>query len=587
MDCHSQEELLLPVRADEIRVLLMGNPNVGKSVVFSKLTNKEVLSANYTGTTVGFTSGKTEYRGQVISLIDVPGTYSLESTSPAEEVAINMLGEGAHLILCVLDGTNLERNLNLALQLKQCDIPIVFAVNFLDIAEREGISIDTTALARELDAPVLPIIAIRNQGLQEVLDQVVKTASIELKSCKPDGKPQKEQWQEISRIVDKVLRVEERQPTFRQRLGDWMLRPMPGLPIALLVLLVALGLVVGGGKALRAVFFLPVTHDLIVPAIKSFVALFVTEGLLFNILVGEYGVLVKMIEWPFALILPYIFLFYIVLAFMEDSGYMPRLGVLLDRTLRSMGLQGGNVVPLFMGYGCAVPAILGTRAATTYKERLIVATLVSLAIPCASQTGAFVALLGERSITVLILMLIISFGALVVAGNIMGRIIPGKIDPMLLEIPNLLLPDRKAITRKIWLRTKNFMVDAQLPLFFGIALAALMVETGALEVFGEYIKPLVSGWMGLPPEASLALVLGIIRRELGVLPLLEMDLTTLQLLVGSVVALFYVPCLAVFGVLFKEFGVKVAVYIVVLTITSAFFFAGLINQVGSLLLGFF
>ncbi|QGG46629.1 ferrous iron transporter B [Heliorestis convoluta] len=587
MDCHSQDESVVPVRSDEIRVLLMGNPNVGKSVIFSKLTNKEVLSANYTGTTVGFTSGKTEHRGQSISIIDVPGTYSLETTSPAEEVAIEMLGEGAHVVLCVLDGTNLERNLNLALQLQQCSIPIVFAVNFMDVAERQGITIDTEALSRELGAPVLPMIAIRNIGLKEVLDQILKVASRELKSCQPGVIPQEERWKEIGRIAEKVQRVDHRHPTFQERLGDWMLLPMPGLPIAFLVLLIALGLVVGGGKALRAVFFLPVTHDIIVPAIKAFVSLFVTEGLVFNLLVGEYGVLVKMVEWPFALILPYIFLFYIVLAFLEDSGYMPRLGVLLDRTLRSMGLQGGNIVPLFMGYGCAAPAILGTRAATTYKERIIVATLVSLAIPCASQTGAFVALLGERSITVLLMMFAISLFTLIVAGNIMGRLIPGKIDPMLLEIPNLLLPDGKAVTRKIWLRTKNFMVDAQVPLFFGIALAALMVETGALESFGEFIKPLVSGWLGLPQEASLALVLGIIRRELGVLPLLEMDLTTLQLLVGSVVALFYVPCLAVFAVLFKEFGIKVAIFIAGLTIFSAFFFAGIVNQIGTQIVNLF
>ena len=277
--------------------------------------------------------------------------------------------------------------------------------------------------------------------------------------------------------------------------------------------------------------------------------------------------------------LPYVFLFYIVLSFLEDSGYFPRLGILLDAILRRLGIQGGNIVPFIMGYGCAVPAILGTRASTSPKERLIVASLVSLAVPCVAQTGAFIALLGDVSVAVLILMYLMSFGSIFLGGFLLNKMIPGKISPILLEVPNLLKPEPRVLLKKIWIRTKQFMIEAEVPMVIAIGFAALVVETGFLNSISHYIDPLVVNWLGLPTEASLALILGIIRRELAVLPLIELELSTLQLLVGSVVALYYLPCLSVVAVLIKEFGFKVASFISVSTIFIALFVAGLINQV--------
>ncbi|HEY4544637.1 MAG TPA: nucleoside recognition domain-containing protein, partial [Tissierellaceae bacterium] len=237
-----------------------------------------------------------------------------------------------------------------------------------------------------------------------------------------------------------------------------------------------------------------------------------------------------------------------------------------------------------MGYGCAVPAILGTRAATTYKERIIVATLVSFAIPCASQTGAFIALLGDRSILALILVYLISFLIMIVVGAVMNKIIPGKSQPMLLEVPNLLLPDKDAFKKKLKLRMKHFLFDAEGPMLIGILIASIVAETGILNTFSVWISPIVEGFLGLPKEASLSLLLGIIRRELAVLPLLELNLTTLQLLVGSVMALLYLPCLSVFGVLIEEFSLKVALLIAIFTTTSAFLLGGFINFFGQFIL---
>jgi ferrous iron transport protein B len=581
MQCHGPEQAQI-LNPAEVRILLMGNPNVGKSVIFSKLTGMDVLAANYIGTTISYTYGNFNLGSRKGVLIDVPGTYSLEdATSPAEETAVNMLKDGASAVICVLDATNLERNLNLALQVQQTGLPVVFAINLTDVASAQGVSIDAETLSQELGAPVIATVATRNKGLRELLELAWKVAH---SSAPAPIKPlsRQERWQKAVKIASLVQTQEYRQPTFWERMGELTLRPIPGLPIAALVLLATLGLVVGGGKAIRGALLLPLLNNHYVPFITRLITGLLGEGVIRNILVGDYGVLIKGIEWPFALILPYVILFYITLSILEDTGYMPRLGVLVDGILRKIGIQGGTIVPMIMGYGCAVPAILGTRASTSYKERIMVTTLVSLSVPCVAQTGAFIYLLGERSIIALIGVYLFSLAAMLVTGIVMNRVVKGKVDPMLLEIPNLLKPDPAALGKKIWLRTRHFMMEAEVPMLLGIAFAALVVETGFLDSISAYIAPLVTGWLGLPQEASIGLMLGIIRRELAVLPLLELNLSTFQLFVGALVALFYVPCLSVFAVIIKEFNLKTALLIGVFTLFMAFFIAGMVNQVGQL-----
>lgn len=580
MNCHTTSELI-KIGEDEYKILLMGNPNVGKSVVFSKLTGLDVLTANYSGTTVTFTAGKIAYKNINATLVDVPGVYSLEPTSEAEEVAIDILNEGGDAVICVLDATNLERNLNFAHQLLEYPIPVIFALNLMDVAERQGITIDVDMLEKELGAPVIPTVAVRNIGLKKLLIKVQEKLN-NSRRRQPKKLTQEERWIEVGRIVQKVQKVEHKHPTFWDKLGDITIHPFTGIPIAFIVMALSLGAVVGGGKALRAFILLPLVHGLIIPRIIAFVSLFISEGMLFNVLVGDYGVLVKGIEWPFALVMPYVILFYIVLSILEDTGYLPRIGVLVDGTLRRIGVQGGNIVPFIMGYGCAIPAILGSRALTSKKERLIVTGLVSLAVPCAAQTGAFVALLGDRSIWALISVYIISVIGIVIGGYALNKMIPGSVDPMLLEIPMLLKPNKEALIKKIWIRTKHFIMDAELPMLLGIGIAAIIAETGLINIIGDFAKPLVTGWLGLPGEATLGLMLGIIRRELAVLPLLELDLSTIQLVVGSTVALFYLPCLSVFSITVKEYGLKIASIIGVSTLIIAFVIGGLINQVANL-----
>ncbi|NLJ58982.1 MAG: ferrous iron transporter B [Tissierellia bacterium] len=568
---------------DEKKILLMGNPNVGKSVIFHKLTGMEVEISNYAGTTVGFTKSKIKLDGEEIDFIDVPGTYSLESTSEAEDVAVKFMESNPTAIVCVLDSTYLERNLKLALQIKGYNIPMLFVLNLIDVSERQGIHIDIDLLEKELGSKVIPAVAVKDKGIDKIRQELSRILKEEKTTKVVEEKLSNEElWKMASDITNKVQKTVKVEKNILEKLGDKTIQPFPGIPIAIVILLLSLGLVVGVGKALRSFILLPFITDLYTPFMTNIVSRFVDAGILRNILVGEFGILIKGIEWPFALILPYVFLFYLVISFLEDSGYLPRIGVLMDAVLSRLGVQGGSMIPLLLGYGCAVPAIISTRSATSKKERLIVTLMISFGIPCVSQTGAFISLLGDYSILMLIAVYLISFLVIVAVSKFADKAIKGKTDPMVIEIPNLLIPERKSYFRKLKMRMKHFFYDAEVPMLMGVILAAIVVETGILIRVSEWIEPLVVNWLGLPKEASLSLILGIIRRELAVLPLLEMNLNGLQMFVGSVVALFYIPCLSVVAILIQEFNLKTALTIGLATIVSALTFGGIINQIGLL-----
>lgn len=580
--CHDVQ-VDLRVDHDPNRILLMGNPNVGKSVFFSQLTGLDVISSNFVGTTVTYTEGTIELGGEKYTLIDVPGTYSLEATSEAEEVAVQFVSSNPRAILCVLDATNLERNIKLGLEIQRYNVPIVYALNMVDVAKRHGLEIDIEKLSKELGAPVVPTVAVKGEGFDELKKELTKLVNRPGASPRFTGS-ELAAWRRAKEIVGRVRKQASGELSFLDRLGEAMLRPWPGIPIALLVILLSLGAIVGGGKALRAALLLPLVNDILVPFFKNLFASFIPEGTLLNVLIGEFGIFVIGFEWIIALILPYVFLFYVVFSFLEDSGFLPRLSVLFDGIMRKMGVQGGSMITILLGYGCAVPAIIGSRTATTKKERIMISAAVCFAVPCISQTGALISLFASFSPILLVLMLLLSFVIMFTVSFILGRVLKGEVDPMVIEVPNLLMPNPKAYAKKLMLRMKGFLVDAEGPMLVSIIIAATLKETGLLELIAVYLEPIVSGWLGLPKDAVVALILGVVRREMAVAPLLAIEgLTALQAFVGGTVALLYLPCLSVFGILAKEFNARFAVAIGLVTTTTAFLVAGIINQVAQLL----
>jgi len=571
------------------KILLMGNPNVGKSVFFTMLTGINAVSSNYTGTTVSFLEGNFTVGKDTYTLIDVPGTYSLKPTSEAETTATQFLQAGASAVICVLDATNLERNLCLALEMRKYNIPTVYVLNMLDVANRQGIEINEKLLSLELSAPVVKTVAVKKQGVDELKAQLEKvladaTPAVSCSNCTNCPRNCNDNWVTAKEIAQKASRKNNAKPSFTDRFGDAMIRPFPGLIIALLACALLIGFVVGGGIGIRAIIFRPLVDSAIVPFFRFVFESFVPEGMILNILIGEFGIFVISFEWIVALIFPYVLMFYIAFSFFEDSGYLPRLSVLFDNIMRKLGMQGGSLVYVLMGLGCAVPAILSSRAATSRRERLIVTAAICFAVPCMSQTGALIALFAGFYWWMMPLMLLFTFMVFATAAFIAGKLIKGKTDPLLLEIPNFLIPSPKSLARKIMIRMKHFLADAQGPMMVAIVVAAVLAESGLLNTIAVHAQPLVSSWLGLPAEAVVGLILGIVRREMSVAPLIALDLMPLQAFVAGVVSLLYLPCLSVVAILTKEFKLKVAAILAVSTIVVALLVGGIINQIGQLFL---
>ncbi len=587
-------------------ILLMGLPNVGKSALFNRLTGLNAQVANYGGTTVELASGTIALKQGDFNLIDVPGTYSLEASCDAERVAVDLLQAGKisskgklhchsqgsikgelqrpSAVLYVLDANNLVSSLYLLMQVLEYNLPTVVALNRNDLANEKGYQVDVKALEKEIGVPVVTTLAVKGTGVEE-LKEALGQISLKSKTSKKERAVKPPEWRRIEDLSQRIItRHGPTTTNFRQKLGGLLVKPWPGLPIAFLVICMILLAVVGLGMGLRQFVLLPFFNTFVFPHIENLVSNITQPGLLQNVLIGNYGFLIKGIEWPFALVLPYIISFYITLSLLEDSGYMPRLGVLFDGLFKRIGLQGTGIIPLLLGYGCAIPAILSTRALNQRKQRLIITTMICLAVPCISQTGAFISLLAAASVPVMIAVFALSFFSMIIVATIMNRLVKGPPPETLIEIPELLVPRLSSVMKKMWFSVKQFIRDGAFPMIAGVAIAALLYETGLMASLGQLMSPVVVGFLGLPPEAAVPLMLGILRRELTVLPLMEMDLTVLQLFVGASVALFYVPCIAVIASLFREFGFRLSIGILLLTTVGAFAVGGAIYQFASLIM---
>ena len=582
MSCH-EIKADQSVLAKPNKILLMGNPNVGKSIFFTELTGVHAMSSNYAGTTVTFTEGRFDVGGKEYTLIDVPGTYSIVPTSEAEAVARRFMESGAKAVICVLDASNLERNLRLAMELTQYDIPIIYAINMMDVAARHGVAIDVHKLEKDLGAPVVKTVAVKGRGLDELVRRLgillKETEGCDFENCqKCGGCP----WAAAKEISKRATSKTHSAPSFLDKLGTSMMKPMPGLPIALLVMALTIGVVVFGGRGLRAGLLLPLVNGVIVPFFRMIFSAVLAEGVFQNILIGEFGIFVISFEWVVALIFPYVLMFYVAFTFLEDTGFLPRISVLFDGIMRKLGAQGGSLIHVLMGYGCAVPAIISTRAATSRKERMVISAAICFAVPCISQSGALISLLAGYAWWMMPAMIAFSILVFVSVTLVVGKVVKGKVDPLIIEVPNLLIPTAKSYGRKLLTRMKHFLKDAQFPMMIAIAIAALLAESGILAIIANVAQPLVSGWLGLPAEAVTALILGIVRREMSVAPLLALDLTPLQAFVGGAVSLLYLPCLSVFAILAKEFKAKVAIAFTLSTIGLALLVGGIINHIGLL-----
>ena len=609
-----------------IHVALVGNPNVGKSVIFNYLTNSYVDVSNYPGTTIDVSRGliKLSEKEQAnisynFELVDTPGIYSVSNLCEEETAARDFILT-ADIIVNVLSAVSLNRDLFLCKQLADMGKPMIAVLNQFDEVRKRNLDIDTVSLSEYLGLEILEASAIKKQGLAElkeivinfadnakirpgkiskaidnysapyqelVLDRatalLIAEADADLAKKNDILLPQeassrrKEIYdirnQEVEELVSEY--VTELNLTWTDHLGDLILNPVIGSLIATVIVYSFLFLFLGSFVAGTIVDFLEQSvfkayYEPFVRNIVSFVFpieastmsnLVFTKPLtaIGTLLAGDYGILTLTITYLYALLMPLVLGFYFGLALLEDSGYLPRLAVLTDGVLSSLGMNGRAVIPLILGGGCVTMATVTTRLLSTEKEKLITMALLGLTIPCSAQLGVIQGLLtniggfvpwliwGGTLLTVFI-----------ITGYVMNKLVPGDCGHFISDIPPLRLPELNNVFQKTWTRSKIFLDEATPAFFTAAALVASLQITGLLQGIIDFCEPLMHSILLLPKEVTLSFILGMVRRDFGAFGLMDIALSSSQLITVCVVLTLFVPCIATVAVMVKEKNLKTA-----------------------------
>jgi len=544
-----------------MKILLMGNPNVGKSALFSRLTGTSIIASNYPGTTVEFTEGQLRLGKEQAQIIDVPGTYSLDPTSKAEEVAVEMLKQG-DLVINVVDATNLERNLNLTLQLLEKGLPVIVALNMWDDARHRGINIDVARLERLLGVPVAPTVGVTGEGIKEMVELIPQAAAPQIAWVNDS-----ERWARVGDIVSQVQSLSHRHHTWRERLEDVSSHPAGGAILAILVLFASFWVIRLIGEGVISYITDPFFERLWAPLLMKLSAVLGPGSIWHSILIGKlidgqidylqsFGLLSTGLYIEFGVVIPYILSFYLVLGILEDVGYLPRLAVLADTMLHRLGLHGYAIIPTILGLGCNVPAVMATRILESRKQRFIAATLISIAVPCAALQAMIIGLVGQQGWQYVFMVYGTLFLTWVVIGLILNRTVKGFSPELLVEIPPYRFPPWRVVGEKLWLRIYGFIREA-LPIVLGAVLAVNILYTvGVFDFVASVTAPVVSGLLGLPKETVVALAIGFVRKDVAVGMLAPLGLTPQQLVISSTVLAMLFPCVATFAILARELGWK-------------------------------
>jgi len=583
--CHGCEvEINVPAGAK--RIVLAGNPNSGKSVFFNELTGMYVDVSNYPGTTLDISYGKLD-RDVVI---DTPGVYGISSFNDEEKVARDVILT-ADLVINVVNAVFLERDLFLTQQIIDTGVPVVVALNMVDEAELQGLIIDYKLMSSLLGVPVIPTIAVKKKGIEE-LKAMLSQASTGVTDPDLESKLQEmtnrvgsrgeallilegdsviaerhgvepmdlreeiylKRRQRVNEVIELIVKDSNKKSIFLNSLSRLMIRPLTGIPILLVALFFMyeiIGVFVAGT-------IVGITEETIilgyyVPFIRGFISQFISEeSIIWTILVGEFGVLTMTVTYILGLLLPLVAGFYFFLSLFEDSGYLPRIATLVDRLLTKIGLNGRAVIPLILGFGCVTMAIITTRLLGSEREQRIATFLLAVAIPCSAQLAVIVAMLAGLGMNYVILYSLIIFTVLVLMGTWMNNLMKGKSSDLLIDIPPLRLPRLDNIIRKTTIKTYHFLKEA-FPLFaIGAFIISVFQISGILAALQNLLAPLTVNWLGLPKESANFFVMGVIRRDFGAVGLSELALTPMQTIVALVTITLFVPCIASMLVIWKE-----------------------------------
>jgi ferrous iron transport protein B len=609
-----------------MRFVLAGQPNSGKSSIFNSVAGYRSATANFPKSSVSFTVTKALIAGREVEVVDLPGIYSLtsseESAGPAERY---LLDESYDLIIDVVDASRLGRSLELTLQLIELGRPMIVALNMMDEARRRGIEVDREELSKRLGVPVVTTISRLGRGLKKLFrdslrqasfaeppqplkyDREVEDAIRRVETTIDGGKPvpgvptrfvatkllesdphvssrvfgqrpelagqvaavadrleQAHGWtpdQVVSgsrhavahAIEDRVVIHQRPKLGWREHADRLLLNQWTGGPLMVLILAGFFWVVFGVGQRVEA------------PLVEAFNRLQASVAAQFpagSLVATVADGLVMGLAGGVAIVLPYLLPFLVGLAILEDTGYLPRLAYILDSFMHRIGLHGKSVLPMILGYGCSVPAIMSTRILESEKDRKITAALASF-IPCSARTvvifGLVAAYMGPLWALAIYLLNIV---VIVFLGTIMAKQIKGASPGLVLEIPDLSLPDLRTLTAKTWLTLKEFITIAWPLLIVSSIVLGVLEWARAAEPINAVLSPLTVWLLGLPAAVGMTLVFGVLRKELTLVMLVQAlgttevntVMSTGQLLTFTLFVVFYVPCIATIAVLAKQMG---------------------------------
>lgn len=634
-------------------ILLIGNPNVGKSALFGLLTGKYVTVSNYPGTTVEVTYGNAVLNKTRSLVIDTPGVNSLVPMSEDERVTRDMLlTDRSGVIIQVADAKNLRRGLLITIQLAEMEVPFLLDLNMDDEARSRGIVVDQERLSEILGIEVVKTVATRRTGIDRLLkslssprrsaltvryDDAIEGGVRDIVALLPEapiakralalmllsGDASLNSWlharlpghtiaaidkirqdvqakfhnslgylinhqrlKKADEILDPVVTHHEagKGSQFAFHLGAWSMHPIYGLPVLAIVLYLVYQFV-GVWGAGDAVGFLEETvfGEYLNPWAEKIVGFLVPVPLIQELLVGDYGLITMALTYAIAIVLPIVGFFFIAFGILEDSGYLPRLAVMVNRIFKIMGLNGKAVLPMVLGLGCDTMATLTTRILETKKERILVTLLLALGVPCSAQLGVILGMVAGLSGLATAIWIGTIVLVMLLVGYLAAKVVPGEPSDFVLELPPIRVPQLSNILVKTLARVEWYLKEA-VPLFMlGTFILFVGHKVGALDYLQQITDPLVVGILGLPSKAAEAFVIGFLRRDYGAagLFMLAKDglMDPIQIVVSLVVITLFVPCIANFFMMVKERGMKAALYMVAFIFPFAFAVGGVLNWI--------
>jgi len=630
------------------KVVLVGTPNVGKSVIFANLTHRYATVSNYPGTTVEIMRGNGRLNGRDFEVLDTPGMFSLLPITEEERVARAVLmNEDPASVVHVVDAKNLDRMLHLTLQLIEAGLPVVLDLNLLDEADKLGLAIECEALEDQLGVPVVATVATDGRGMEALehaaasakagnrrvvsygdtmenaisqLEELIPSepgisrralallllqddpdafalacdrgcAEIAIHEIVDEAKRRHDQplayvitlaRQEVTTaLMDAATTTVRRQaPAFRERLSRIMMHPLFGIPILLAVMYGFFELVGVFGAQIAVDFLENDVFGLYInPAVTRLVEAVLPWQAGQDLFVHQYGIITLGIRYAVAIILPIVATFFVAFAILEDSGYLPRLAMLIDRLFKKLGLNGRAVIPIVLGFGCDTMATMVTRTLETKRERVISCMLLSLAVPCSAQMGVILALLAGQPAALAIFAGVMAC-IFLLTGFLAAKLMPGERPLFYSEIPPLRWPRPWNVFTKTYTRVIWYFKEI-LPLFI---LASVIIWIGNLTgLFDLAVRVLAYPvqWAGMPIEAAPAFLFGFFRRDFGAAGLYDLHtgglLQGVPLLVAVVTLALFMPCIAQFSMTIKERGLKMALGMAAFIFPFAFFVGFLLS----------